>query len=195
GTDFTPYPTAADNAAMAAQGTPAYSLVISDAAGHPIRVLGVPARAGLGRISWDLRLLASPTGGGRGRGGAAAAPPAGGRGGRRGAGGAARGRRHAGRAGAAGPVFGGTLSALGWKMDRAGRARERDGGRRPGEHAAAGGDAGARGLPRQAGQIAGGGERGDRVRRADFDRADDAARDGGGAAGEPPGAGGCHGCG
>src|SRR6185437_8826838 len=74
GTDFTPYPTAADNAAMAAQGTPAYSLVISDAAGHPIRVLGVPARAGLGRISWDLRLLASPTGGGRGRGGAAAAP-------------------------------------------------------------------------------------------------------------------------
>jgi len=85
GTDFTPYPTAADNAAMAAQGTPAYSLVISDAAGHPIRVLGVPARAGLGRISWDLRLLASPTGGGRGRGGAAAAPPAGGRGGRGGA--------------------------------------------------------------------------------------------------------------
>jgi len=105
GTDFKPYPTATDNAAMAAQAAPAYSLVISDASGHAIRVLGVPARAGLGRTSWDLRSLASPTGGGRGRGGAAAAaPPAGGGGGR------------GGRGGAAGPVAppegGGTPGAL-----------------------------------------------------------------------------------
>ena len=81
GSDFKPYPTAAELAAQAAQAPPAYSLIISDATGHPVRVLGVPARAGLGRVSWDLRALASPTGAGRGRGGAA--PPAlAGRGGR-----------------------------------------------------------------------------------------------------------------
>jgi len=85
GTDFTPYPTAADLAAQAAQAAPVYDLVISDASGHPIRVLGVPARAGLNRASWDLRGLASPTGGGRGRGGAAPVAAPAGRGGRGGA--------------------------------------------------------------------------------------------------------------
>ncbi|MGH9481545.1 MAG: WD40/YVTN/BNR-like repeat-containing protein, partial [Terriglobales bacterium] len=57
-TDFKPYPTPAELTAQAAQAAPAYSLLVSDPAGHPIRVLGVPARAGLGRIEWDLRELA-----------------------------------------------------------------------------------------------------------------------------------------
>ncbi|MGH9479601.1 MAG: WD40/YVTN/BNR-like repeat-containing protein, partial [Terriglobales bacterium] len=60
GGNFSPYPTPAEVTAMNAQAPPAYSLIISDATGHPIRVLAAPARAGLGRISWDLRSLASP---------------------------------------------------------------------------------------------------------------------------------------
>lgn len=98
GADLKPYPTAAEMAAMNAQAPPAYSLIISDAAGKAVRVLGVAARPGLGRISWDLRTLASPTAG-RGRGGAATplAPPF-------------------GRGGASGPIVpregGGTPGAL-----------------------------------------------------------------------------------
>ncbi len=76
GADFTPYPTRAERAAMQAQAPPAYALVIRDARGKAIRVLGVRARAGLERVSWDLRTLASPARG-RGRGGAAMPPPGG----------------------------------------------------------------------------------------------------------------------
>ncbi|HXR98064.1 MAG TPA: hypothetical protein VN709_09495 [Terriglobales bacterium] len=79
-TNFAPYPTAADLKAQAKQAPPAYSLVISDSSGKAIRVLGVPARAGLGRVNWDLRNFGGAQAG-RGRGGAAT-PPAGGGGGR-----------------------------------------------------------------------------------------------------------------
>lgn len=80
GTDFKPYPTPAEVTAMNEQAPPAYGIVISDAAGKSIRILGVPARAGVGRVSWDLRTWGGPAQGGRGP----TAPPPGpfGRGGR-----------------------------------------------------------------------------------------------------------------
>ena len=88
GADFKPYPTPDELTAMNAQQPPAYSVVISDTNGKPVRVLAVPARAGLGRISWDLRTLATPEHrAGRGfGGGGGAADLGGGRGGRGGAG-------------------------------------------------------------------------------------------------------------
>ncbi|MGN6591313.1 MAG: hypothetical protein ACTHJX_00270, partial [Terriglobales bacterium] len=84
GADFKPYPTPDELAAMNAQQPPAYSVVISDTAGKPLRILSVPARAGLGRINWDLRTLATPERrAGRGfGGGGGAANAGGGRGGR-----------------------------------------------------------------------------------------------------------------